>query len=198
MTPAATSPSSVKRLQPRGRGIDFVERLAGELWRDCSCGVTAGGSGVRIIVTDQDGGDGRSVNGPGVPLLTKTESLRPAKDRLVSPVRGCESGLRSDGDDALVGSPIAECGRNALGGARRGCLPPHEMARRTVVRMTMTLYARLRIGAFMEQPSCPRRARARVTSTAVSGSAFQKQRPRSMIWPPKHPVISELVCLGDE
>src|SRR3954467_2679373 len=110
MTPAATSPSSVKRLQPRGRGIDFVERLAGELWGDCSCGVTAGGSGVRIIVTDQDGGDGRSVDGAGVPLLIKTESFRPAKEGLVSPVRGCESDFRSDGEDDLVGPPTLECG----------------------------------------------------------------------------------------
>src|SRR3982751_2073598 len=109
MTPAATSPSSVKRLQPRGRGIDLVERLTAELWGDCSCGVTAGGSGVRIIVTDHDGGDGRSVDGPGVPLLTKTESLRPAKEGLVSSVRRCENGFRSDGDDDLVGLAAAEC-----------------------------------------------------------------------------------------
>src|SRR5207253_320914 len=110
MTPAATRANSVNRLQPRGRGIDFGERVAGELGGDCSCGVTAGGSGVRIIVTDHDGGNGWSVDGPGVPLLTKTESFRPAKDELVSPVRGCESGFRSDGEDDLVGPPTLECG----------------------------------------------------------------------------------------
>jgi hypothetical protein len=84
MTPAATSARTRNRLQPPDRAIDLVELLAVELWGGCPCDATAGGFGVRIIVTDHDGADGRSLDAAGVSLLSEAEPVDPPAGALVS------------------------------------------------------------------------------------------------------------------